>query len=282
MIIDAHHHLWDLSARPQDWLETPHLRPIFRDFSPSDYAATSAEAGIDRSVLVQVLADAQETREFLALAARSDTIGAVVGWADLTRPDLPGELDALRASPGGEFLRSIRHLVQAEPDPDWLRRKDVRRGLRHVGAAGLTYDLLVAPHQLSAAIETVRALPGVNFVLDHLGKPPISAGRSQLWAALLTRLAAEPNVTAKLSGIITEADWNTWDAAVLGPYVDVALEAFGPRRLMFGSDWPVCLLAGTLPVWTETVKTLLKGAGLPAAEQAEIFSGTATRVYRIT
>jgi L-fuconolactonase len=280
--IDAHHHLWDLSSRPQPWLTPAEMAPLQRDFTLSDYAAAAARAQISGSVLVQVLADAQETREFLALAARSETVAAVVGWADLTRPDLSDELGALSGSPGGEFLRGIRHLVQGEPDPRWLARDEVRAGLRHVAAAGLTYDLLVLPHQLPAAIETVRALPELSFVLDHLAKPPISSGELQPWAALVRQLAAEPNVTAKLSGIITEAIWTNWDAAVLRPYVEVALDAFGPERLMFGSDWPVCLLAGSLPAWTETARTLLTDAGLTPAEHEAIFGGTATRIYHLT
>ncbi|GAB1818840.1 amidohydrolase family protein [Herbidospora sp. RD11066] len=278
-VIDAHHHLWDLSRRPHDWLTSPDTKPLLRDFTPDDYAATAAAAGVSRSVLVQVLADAEETREFLVTAARAPIIAAVVGWADLTRPDLPDELAVLAGSPGGGLLRGIRHLVQGEPDPEWLARDDVRAGLRHVASAGLTYDLLVAPHQLPAAIATVRALPDLGFVLDHLGKPAIAAGEFWSWAALLRELAAEPNVTAKLSGLITEADRERWDAATLRPYVEVAIEAFGPERLMFGSDWPVCLLAGSLPEWTDTVRDLL--AGLPAGEQEAIFSGTAERVYRL-
>ncbi|WP_169950842.1 amidohydrolase [Microbispora sp. H11081] len=279
--IDAHHHLWDLSRRPQPWLEPPHVASIHRDFTPSDYAAAAAEAGIGRSVLVQVLADAQETREFLALAEQSPTIAAVVGWADLTRPDLADELAALAAAPGGHLLRGIRHLVQGEEDPRWIARDDVRRGLRDVAAAGLVYDLLVLPHQLPAAIETVRAVPELSFVLDHLAKPPITSGLLEPWAGLVRDLAAEPNVTAKLSGLITEAAWDDWDAATLRPYADVALDAFGPGRLMFGSDWPVCLLAGSLPAWAETAQTLLTDAGLTAAERDEVFRGTATRVYRL-
>lgn len=279
--IDAHHHFWDLARRPQSWLEPPPMAPIRRDFTLSDYASTAAEADIGRSVLVQVLADAQETREFLALAARSQTVAAVVGWADLTRPGLPGELAALAASPGGDLLRGVRHLVQGEGDPRWLARDDVRGGLREVAAAGLTYDLLVVPHQLPAAIETVRALPELTFVLDHLAKPPIASGKLEPWAGLIRELAAEPNVTAKLSGLITEADRDDWDAARLRPYVEVALETFGPSRLMFGSDWPVCLLAGSLPVWAETALALLTDAGLSAAERDEVFGGTATRVYRL-
>ncbi|MEN3540419.1 amidohydrolase family protein [Microbispora sp. ZYX-F-249] len=280
-IVDAHHHLWELSRRPQTWLDPPHMAPIRRDFTPSDYAAVAAQARIGSSVLVQVLPDAEETREFLALAARSDTVAAVVGWADLTRPDLAAELAALAAAPGGELLRGIRHLVQGEPDPRWLARDDVREGLRQVAAAGLVYDLLVLPHQLPAAIETVRALPELTFVLDHLAKPPVASGELEPWAALVRELAAEPNVTAKLSGLITEADWDDWDAARLRPYADVALDAFGPGRLMFGSDWPVCLLAGALPLWAETVRALLTDAGLSAAERDAVFRGTAERVYRL-
>ncbi|MGW5265769.1 amidohydrolase family protein [Microbispora sp. NPDC004025] len=281
-IVDAHHHLWELSRRPQTWLDPPRMAPIRRDFTPSDHAAVAAEAGIGSSVLVQVLPDAEETREFLALAARSDTVAAVVGWADLTRPDLAAELAALAASPGGELLRGIRHLVQGEPDPRWLARDDVREGLRQVAAAGLVYDLLVLPHQLPAAIETVRALPELTFVLDHLAKPPVASGELEPWAGLIRELAAEPNVTAKLSGLITEADWDDWDAARLRPYADVALDAFGPGRLMFGSDWPVCLLAGALPLWAETVRALLTDAGLSAAERDAVFRGTAERVYRLS
>lgn len=279
--IDAHHHLWDLSRRPQTWLDPPQMAPIRRDFTLTDYASAAAGTGIGRSVLVQVLADAEETREFLALAAGSRTVAAVVGWADLTRPDLADELAALAASPGGDLLRGIRHLVQGESDPRWLARDDVRRGLRQVAAAGLAYDLLVLPHQLPAAIETVRAVPELTFVLDHLAKPPIASGELEPWAGLIRELAAEPNVTAKLSGLITEAAWDDWDAAALRPYVDVALDAFGPRRLMFGSDWPVCLLAGSLPLWTETVSALLADAGLPAADREAVFRDTATRVYHL-
>lgn len=279
--VDAHHHIWDLSRRPQPWLDPPEMTPIRRDFTLSDHASAAAEAEIGGSVLVQVLADAQETREFLALAARSPAVRAVVGWADLTRLDLAAELTDLARSPGGDLLRGIRHLVQGERDPRWLARDDVRGGLRQVAAAGLGYDLLVLPHQLPAAIDTVRAVPELSFVLDHLAKPPIASGELEPWAGLIGELAAEPNVTAKLSGLITEAAWDGWDVAALRPYVDVALDAFGPGRLMFGSDWPVCLLAGSLPGWAETARFLLDGAGLSAAEQEAVLGGTAARVYRL-
>ncbi|MFI5953992.1 amidohydrolase family protein [Cryptosporangium sp. NPDC051539] len=267
MTIDAHHHLWDLARRPQEWLST--LGPINRSFWPQDLPRR-----FDRTVLVQVLADLDETREFLALAATSDRIAGVVGWVDLASPDVGDVLDALPAG-----LVGVRHLVQAEPDRRWLLRRDVVRGVRAVGERGLVYDLLTLPPQLPAATELVRALPDVRFVLDHLSKPPLATGSLDAWAAALRELAAEPNVVAKLSGLVTEARWDTWTVADLRPAVEVALEAFGPDRLMFGSDWPVCLLAASYDDVVDAAETLV--GDLSAEERAAIFGGTAAATYRI-
>lgn len=286
--IDAHHHLWDLKRRKQPWLDGPELAAIHRTFTTADYTSEAAGAGFDRSILVQVLADADETRDFLALAAGPDAavgavepavgVAGVVGWADLTAPDVADELAALRAGPGGDLLVGIRHLVQGEADPRWLCRPDVRRGLQAIGEAGLCYDLLTVPHQLPAAIETVRALPRMTFVLDHLSKPPIASGELESWASGLRELAAEPNVFCKLSGMVTEAD-RTWTVGSLRPYAEVVLEAFGPARVMFGSDWPVCLLAATYAQVAEAAGELVRE--LSPTEQAEIFGGTAVRAYRL-
>jgi len=277
--VDAHHHLWDLSARRHDWLDGAETARIRRDFGVADLEAVTAPAGIDRTVLVQVLPDLDETFEFLALAAANPLIAGVVGWADLTSSTVDADLERLRTAPGGELLTGIRHLVQAEPDPRWLVRDDVLRGLRAVRDAGLAYDLLVVPHQLPAAIEAVRAVPGLTFVLDHLGKPPIATGETDPWAGHLKTLAAEPGVTAKISGLVTEADREHWTAGDLRPYVETALAAFGPDRLMLGSDWPVCLLAaGYETVWRATESLLTE---LTGAERAEIRGGTASRVYRL-
>ncbi|ONK15851.1 amidohydrolase family protein [Streptomyces sp. MP131-18] len=276
--VDAHHHVWDLGRRPQPWLGAASMASIHRTVLLDELAGPAAEAGVGRSVLVQVLPDAEETTEFLALAAGSELVAGVVGWADLTRGAAVADLLArLRAAPGGHLLAGVRHLVQGEADPRWLCRADVRAGLAAVADAGLAYDLLVLPHQLPAAIETVRALPGLTFVLDHLAKPPIAAGRSEPWAGLIATLAAEPNVHAKLSGLVTEADWARWTVADLRPYAERALEVFGPSRLMFGSDWPVCLLAadyGQVAAAAEELTSVLS-----AAERAEVFGGTAERVY---
>jgi L-fuconolactonase len=277
--IDAHHHLWDLSRRPQAWLDEPALRPIRRDFTGADLAAATAGSGVDRTVLVQVLADLDETREFLAAAEGSPLIAAVVGWADLTSPRVADDLAELRAGRGGRLLAGIRHLVQAERDPGWLARPEVIAGLRAVAAQGLAYDLLVLPHQLPAAIAAVRAVPELTFVLDHIAKPPIAAGRLEPWAGLVGDLAAEPNVSCKLSGMATEADPAAWTVADLRPYAERVLEVFGPSRVMFGSDWPVCLLAGGYDRIMGAARELT--AGLSAAESDAVFRATAAGAYRL-
>jgi L-fuconolactonase len=277
--VDAHHHLWDLKIRAQEWLRAPELKPIWRDFPFDELEPEARAAGVDRTILVQVAASADETREFLAYAACNPLIGGVVGWMDLTAEDPAAGLDALRAGPGGHTLRGIRHLVQDEPDPAWLTRTDVQRALRAIADAGLPYDLLVKPSQAVAALEVVRAIPELTFVLDHLGKPPIAAAASPdpHWATWLRHLAAESNVVCKLSGLVTEADWNTWTIGDLKPYADTALEAFGPDRLMFGSDWPVCLLAGTYSEVFDAARTLTED--LTDDDRAAVFGGTAARVY---
>jgi L-fuconolactonase len=275
--VDAHHHVWDLSVRDQDWITGPELQPLRRDFTVTDLAPEARATGVDRTVLVQTITVAEETPEFLALAGAHDLIAGVVGWTDLTRPDITDELARLRELPGGHYLKGIRHQVQGEPDPNWLLRPDVRRGLTAVADVGLVYDLLVLPQQFPAAVEVAASLPQLTFVLDHLGKPPIASGRLEPWATSLRSLAALPNTYCKLSGMVTEADWKTWRTADLHPYADTALDAFGPSRLMFGSDWPVCVLAATYGQVTETAGELTDD--LSAAERADVFEGTATRVY---
>ncbi|MCX5239912.1 amidohydrolase family protein [Streptomyces prunicolor] len=277
MTVDAHHHVWDLSVRDQDWITGPELQPLRRDFSVADLAPEARAAGVDRTVLVQTITVAEETPEFLALADTHDLIAGVVGWTDLTRPDIADELARLRELPGGRYLKGIRHQVQGEPDPNWLLRPDVRRGLTAVADAGLVYDLLVLPHQFPASVQVTASLPQLAFVLDHLGKPPIASGRLEPWETALRSLAALPNTYCKLSGLVTEADWKTWRTEDLHPYADTALDAFGPSRLMFGSDWPVCTLAATYGRVVDSAGELTDD--LSAAERDDVFEGTATRVY---
>ncbi|SFF78991.1 amidohydrolase family protein [Streptomyces mirabilis] len=279
MRVDAHHHVWDLSVRDQDWITGPELQPLRRDFGVADLAPQARAAGVDRTVLVQTITVPEETPEFLALAAQSELIAGVVGWTDLTRPDVADELARLRELPGGRHLKGIRHQVQGEPDPEWLLRPEVGDGLAAVAEAGLVYDLVVLPHQLPACVRAAAAHPGLTFVLDHLGKPPIATGALRPWATAVRALAAFPNTVCKLSGMVTEADHAKWTVDGLRPYADTVLDAFGPGRLMFGSDWPVCTLAASYGQVVDAAEELTGGLG--AEGRAEVFGGTATRVYRL-
>jgi L-fuconolactonase len=276
-VVDAHHHVWDLGVRDQDWITGPALAPLRRDFLPGEYQTVADANGVAASVVVQTVTAPGETPELLALAGASDLIAGVVGWTDLTAPDIADRIAALQEQPGGAKLVGLRHQVQSEPDPDWLNRPDVLRGLAVVARAGLVYDLVITAGQLSASARAAAAVPDLVFVLDHLGKPPIAAGRTQPWEQDLRGLAALPNTSAKLSGLVTEADWHRWQVADLRPYAAAALDAFGPARLMFGSDWPVCTLAAAYPDVLAAARDLT--AGLSPAEREAVFAGTATRVY---
>lgn len=275
MIIDAHHHLWeDLTRRDYDWLAD--LDAIRHPYTVDDLAAATPA---DRTVLVQTVATVEETEEFLATAAATPLIAGVVGWVDLTAPDIADRLAALREGPGGETLVGIRHPAQGEADPRWLTRQDVVRGITAVAEAGLTYDVLVLPPQHAAAIALADAVPSARLVLDHAGKPAIAAGGYEPWAEFLTALAARPNVFCKLSGLVTEADWTTWTVDDLRPYAAHVLESFGPDRVMFGSDWPVCELAATYEQVYESARAFTSDLSPP--EQDDVFAGTAMRAYPI-
>ncbi|MFJ4840536.1 amidohydrolase family protein [Streptomyces sp. NPDC088746] len=276
-VIDAHHHVWDLAVRDQDWITGEELAPLRRTFTLADLEPEARAAGVVATVLVQTVTVAEETPEFLALAHRSALVAGVVGWTDLTAPGIGDTLAGLRALPGGDRLVGLRHQVQGEPDPEWLLRPDVLRGLRAVAAAGLAYDLIVRPHQLPAATRAAALLPELTFVLDHAGKPPVARRATHPWADDLRALAALPNTVCKLSGLVTEADPRAWTVEDLRPYADTVIEAFGPGRLMFGSDWPVCRLAAG---YTEVLDVARELTG-PLGEdgQRSVLSDTARRVY---
>lgn len=252
------------------------LASIRRRFGPEDLAPLLAAAGVDGTVLVQTISSEDETREFLATAAATDFIAGVVGWVDLTDPSVGDTLAELRAGPGGTFLVGIRHQVHDESDPGWLLRADVLRGIQKVGEAGLVYDLLVKTRELHAAVELVSSLPGQTFVLDHIAKPRIAAGPRDLeWERAMAPLADCANVYCKLSGMVTEAKWADWTPGDLRPYITRALEWFGPERCMFGSDWPVCLLASDYARVVTTMRAIV-------GENDDVFGATATRVYRLS
>ena len=275
--IDAHHHVWDLAIRDQPW--TVPLAALRRSFGLDELRPSLQRHHIGATVLVQTVCLPEETPELLALAAADPLVCGVVGWADLTAPDVADKLAALRSLPGGRLLVGVRHQVQEEPDPRWLCRPDVRRGLAAVAEAGLVYDLVTLAGQLPAVIETVHALPGVRFVLDHGGKPDVASGRLEPWRFAVTELAQCPNVAVKLSGLATQDDPPSWNLARLQPYASTLLDAFGPSRTMFGSDWPVCLLAGS---YTDAILGAEQlTAPLNPAERAQVFGDTAARWYPI-
>ena len=277
MIVDAHHHIWDPAARRHAWLDG--LPALNRAFGLADFERASEPEGVTASILVQVLASTAETEEFLALAAGPGPVAGVVGWTDLTSPAVGDEIARLRALPGGDRLAGVRHLVQDEPDPGWLRRPEVRRGIRAAGAAGLAYDLLVRPHQLPAALAVTGELADIRFVLDHGAKPPIASGALEPWATQIRELAARPNVSCKVSGLVTEAGPD-WRPARIVPYIDRLVERFGPGRLMFGSDWPVCTLAAGYAEVATLARDAL-AARLGPDELDAVFRANAISVYRL-
>jgi L-fuconolactonase len=276
--VDAHHHFWDLGVREQSWMVGPEMDPIRRNFLVEDLAPLAAAADVTQTVLVQTVGVPDETPEFLVIADGNDLVAGVVGWVDLTADDVENALTGLRNRPDGQWLKGIRHQVHDERDVEWLNRADVRRGLAVVAEAGLVYDLLTKAPHLPAAVDTVRALPELSFVVDHISKPEVG-GDLEPWATGIRTLAAEPNVTCKLSGMVTEASWADWKVSDLKPYADVVLEAFGPDRVMFGSDWPVCLLAASYAEVVDTAEQLT--AGLTPADRDQIFGETARRTYHL-
>ncbi|MEV7325465.1 amidohydrolase family protein [Streptomyces sp. NPDC093970] len=277
MRIDAHHHLWDLAVRDQPW--THGLPELHRSFGPSHLRPLLERNAVDTAVVVQTMADAEETPELLALAAGDTHVKAVVGWTDLTDPAVSDRLRELRDAPGGTALVGIRHGVQDEPVSDWTSRGDVRRGLRAVAAAGLSYDLLVRPDQLPDAVGTVRELPDVRFVLDHAGNPVIGEAGLDVWTAEMKNLATCPNVAVKLSGLVTRVPSGADPVRVLRPFTDVLWSAFGPHRVMFGSDWPVCLLAADYDDVLAVTDALCEE--LSAPEREAVLGTTAAHWYGI-
>jgi L-fuconolactonase len=277
-VVDAHVHLWDLDARPQPW--TDDLPPLRRSFTVGDLDGVLAANGVDAAIVVQAGDTTDETVELLAIAATHPRLAGVIGWVDLTTGDVDKQLASLRSAPGGDRLVGVRHQLQIEPDPQWLRRSDVRDGLAAVAEAGLVYDIVVSNDQLPLVVETVEAVGGARFVLDHAGKPPIRSGDLSRWRHDVETLARCPRVAVKLSGLVTEADWTGWTQNQLDPVIGHVLTTFGPDRTMAGSDWPVCLLAAD---YGSVMTTLTRALGrLRSAERQSIWGGTAAHWYSLS
>jgi L-fuconolactonase len=282
-VLDSHHHLWDLSVRDQPWLKSAaELAPLLRNFGTGDLAPLAAAAGVTETVVAQTVIEPGETPELLAVAAAQSLVTAVVGWTDLTSPDVADDLSALLRLPGSDRLAGIRHPVLIEPDPRWLARPDVLRGLAAVAAAGLTYDVVARPGQLPAAAAAAAALPQLVFVLDHLGNVEVESRVDEQWATAFRQFAALPNTVCKLSGILgVPAPVASGPDSVehLRPYYEIALESFGPGRMMFGSDWPVSTLGAPYGEVVTAARRLTSDLSRP--EQQAILSETARRVYLI-
>lgn len=272
--LDAHQHFWHYLPERDGWI-TSEMAVLRRDFLPTELAPLLADNDVDGCIAVQADQSEMETQFLLDLAREHPFVRGVVGWVDLRSPQVRDRLAHFAADPR---LCGVRHLVQGEPD-DFLLEPAVMRGIEALTAFDLAYDLLLVPRQLRAATELATRLPDQRFVLDHLAKPLIKAGVLEPWASDLRALAERPNVSCKLSGLITEADWREWREADLRPYLDVAVEAFGPSRLLWGSDWPVCLLAGSYATVREVLVDYL--GEFSADEQDAIFGGNAMACYGI-
>ena len=274
-VIDSHHHFWNFTEADYGWIP-PEWSMIRRDFLPTDLQKEIAAAGVDEVVSVQARQSLLETDWLLGFAAQHAFIRGVVGWLPLIDPAVETHLDHYAANPK---LRSLRHVLQAEADDAYMLREDFNRGISALTRRGLTYDILILERHLPNTIAFVDRHPEQVFVLDHIAKPRIATGELEPWAKNIRELARRPNVACKLSGMVTEADVATWTPAQLQPYFDVVIDAFGPARLLFGTDWPVCLAGVGYGRWKHIVEQALRT--LSEQERAAVFGGNAVRFYRL-
>ena len=275
-IIDSHQHFWKYDPVRYAWI-TEDMRAIRTDFTPYDLLQELRENGVSGSVVVQADPSENETAYLVSVAERHDFVLGAVGWVDFCRPGVEERLSFYhRTAPK---LKGFRHIVQAEPDDAFLLRDDFCRGIAALKPFDYTYDILIYPRQLPAAIRFVERFPDQPFVVDHLAKPDIKGGTVEPWAAHIREMARFPQVYCKVSGMVTEADWRHWNAESLRPYLDVVFEAFGPERLMFGSDWPVCLVAAQYQQVLKVLRDYLQ-AYSPAQQQA-VMGGNAASFYHL-
>ena len=275
MRLDAHQHFWKYSPDEYGWINDK-MAVLQRDFLPADLRPLLAAEGFDGSIAVQARQSLEETRWLLELAAHDDIVKGVVGWVDLRSPDLAAQLHQFSQNPK---LVGVRHVVQDEPDDEFMLRPEFRRGISRLAEYGLAYDILVFPRQLPAALKLVKEFPNQRFVVDHIAKPLIAEGRIEPWGSGIRELAMAENVSCKVSGMVTEARWDAWKPQDFRPYLDVVLNAFGAGRLMIGSDWPVCTVAGTYGRTMGLVRDYI--GQLTSSEQDAIVGGNCARFYEL-
>jgi L-fuconolactonase len=256
------------------------MQPIRRNFVISDLRDAIAGSRIDKTILVQTVTDYAETPELLAIAKDDQLVGAVVGWLQIDAPDAISHLHGYLDLPGGEFLKGIRDIAQDHPDSSYLAKPETIANVKKLGELGITFDLLTKVPELPAAIKLVRACPDVQFVMDHISKPKIAKKEIEPWKTLITELATFPNVSCKVSGLVTEANWKEWQVKDFKPYVNHIIEIFTPQRLMFGSDWPVSTLGGTYSEIIELAETLT--SDLTPSEAEFFWHKSAAAAYRLS
>jgi L-fuconolactonase len=276
MPIDAHHHLWKYSAEEYPWMRDG-MEAIRRDFVVEDLEQVLHEAGIAGAITVQARQTLAETNWLLDLASASNLIRGVVGWVPLASSDLNRELETLAAH---RKLKAVRHVVHDESDDFYILREDFNRGVAALKEFDLGYDILIFERHLPQTIKFVDRHPTQTFVLDHIGKPRIKNGYLEPWRTALSELAHRENVYCKLSGMVTEGNWSSWAENDLLPYFEVVLDAFGPRRIMFGSDWPVVLVASPYRRWVDIVRRMI--SSLSDEEQDWIMGKTAVEAYQLS
>ena len=278
-ILDAHQHFWTRESIVGLFeglgASLDGFQPIIRDFSPQDLQPILNKLGVDKTILVQVNSTLDNTLHFLDLARKNEWIAGVVGWVDLADPGVGDTLDSIRTPK----LVGIRHQWHDEPDPAWILQPSVLNGLKGVAARGLVYELLVKPREWEYIPKVVDAVPELTYVIDHIGKPNIAERQMDDWVEAMKAAASFPKMYCKISGMITEAKWHEWTLEDLRPYVEEVVEIFGVDRVMFGSDWPICLLSGTYEQWFGTLQAILKD--LPEGDKEKIFGANARRVYGI-
>jgi L-fucono-1,5-lactonase len=275
MLIDSHQHFWQVGRFDYPWM-SPEVEVLYQDYLPSQLEPILSQSGVDQSILVQASNSLEETNWLLSLAEHHSLIAGVVGWVDLKDPEMEQELEKLTANPK---FKGVRHLVESEPDDDWLVQASVLNGLRLLEKHRVSYDLLVHTRHLKHVTTVAETCPNLNLVIDHMAKPPIASGEITAWASALKEVAAYSNVSCKLSGLVTEANWTSWTMEDLRPYVERAVEFFGPKRMMFGSDWPVCLLAASYDRVLKSFQLLL--AHFSDQDRNCVFGGNAIEFYRL-